>query len=193
MSATVGSTCLTSLPSLPLEQIASYLSFADLLELAASSPALSHLQPRLQQVTGEDFSKTGPRGGDFCPETYMDVAVLTRGLKSVAMSFLWADQGYGNRKGQVWLQLVREGEVIADCRKQFPALAPHCDRSAGGHELDRREVEVVGHPVVSLAVRGDTLRVARNIGGGGGHRLNVRQFNMTIVHKKELDEEGWAD
>ena len=189
MSATVGPTSLTSLPDLPLEQIASYLSFTDLVELAASSPALTHLQPKLQEVTGEDFSRFGPHDGDFCPGTYMDVAILTRGIKSVKMSFLWKDQGHGNRKGQVWLQLVREGEVIADSREQFPALAPHCR----GQELERREVEVVGHPVVSLAARGDILRVARNVGGGGGHSLIVGEFNMTIVHKKELDEQGWAD
>ena len=182
-------TSLTSLPDLPLEQIASYLSFPDVVELAASSPALSHLQPRLQEVTGEDFSLSGPRDGHFCPETYMDVAVLTRGLKFVKMSFLWEDQGYGNRKGQVWLQLVREGEVVADSREQFPALAPHCE----GSELERREVEVVGHPVVRLAARGDTLRVARNIGGGGGHSLTVSQFTVTIGHKKELEEDGWDE
>ena len=193
MSATVG---LTSLPDLPLEHIASYLSFPDLVELAASSPALTHLQPRLQEVTGEDFSlSAGPRDSHFCPGTYLDVAILTRGLKSVKMVFLWKDQGWGNRKGQVWLQLVRRGEVIADSREQYLALAPHSGRTnrGGTLELEGREVEVVGHPVVSLAARGDTLRVARNIGGGGGHQLTVSQFNMTIVHKKELDEEGWTD
>ena len=48
--------------------------------------------PKEQNVTGEDFDEDGPYDGHFCPETYMDVPVLTRGLISVKMSFQWKDQ-----------------------------------------------------------------------------------------------------
>ena len=74
--------------------------------------------------------------------------------------------------------MVREDEVIADTREDYFALAPH--------EIDKREVEVNSHPVLSNAIRGDILRVARNVGGGGGHELNVKNFKMRIVHKKEV-------
>ena len=33
-------------------------------------------------------------------------------------------------------------------------------------------------------VAGDTLRVTRNTGGGGGHALYVKDFQMTILHKR---------
>ena len=33
---------------------------------------------------------------------------------------------------------------------------------------------------------GDTLRVARNTGGGGGHALYVKDFQMTILHKRRV-------
>ena len=34
-------------------------------------------------------------------------------------------------------------------------------------------------------VLGDTLRVMRNTGGGGGHALTVKDFQMTIIHKRK--------
>ena len=57
-----------------------------------SHPNLRFLMPKEQNVTGEDFTEDGPYDGHFCPETYMDVPVLTRGLISVKMSFQWKDQ-----------------------------------------------------------------------------------------------------
>jgi len=183
VSALLAERMLTSLPRLPLEHIASHLQFEDLVQLASSSQALAHLQPRVQEVTEKEFSIHGPYYGDFVPEPYVDVAVITQGLESVWMEFDWKDQGYGNQKGQIWLQLVRDGRVIADSREQYFALAPHND-------LERREVEVVEHPVVTLAGKGDVIRVMRNVGGGGGHRLTVKNFKMRIIHKRELAEDS---
>ena len=63
------------------------------MNLADTHPNLRFLKPKLQIVEEEDFHKTGPWDGCFCPETYMDVPILTRGLISVKMSFQWRDQG----------------------------------------------------------------------------------------------------
>ena len=60
--------------------------------LASTHPNLRFLMPKEQNVAGEDFDEEGPYDGHFCPETYMDVPVLTRGLISVKMSFQWKDQ-----------------------------------------------------------------------------------------------------
>ena len=60
--------------------------------LASTHPNLGFLMPKEQIVTGEDFTEYGPHDGHFCPETYMDVPILTRGLISVKMSFQWKDQ-----------------------------------------------------------------------------------------------------
>ena len=40
---------------------------------------------------------------------------------------------------------------------------------------------------------GDTLRVMRNTGGGGGHALTVKDFRMTILHKKKREALKAAD
>ena len=58
---------LTTLPILPLEKIASYLDFASLVSLAASSSFLAHLHPKEQLVKGEDFSVYG-----YNPDKYVD-------------------------------------------------------------------------------------------------------------------------
>ena len=110
-------TRLEQLPDVPLRRIAFYLSFDDALTLSRLSPAWAHLQPTVQRVVGEDFDLRGPESGHFCPETYFDVPIATRnGIKSVNIEWRWRDQGFGNRKGQIWLRLVRNGVEIADAR-----------------------------------------------------------------------------
>ena len=64
------------------------------MSLASTHPNLLFLMPKEQNVVGEDFTEDGPYDGHFCPETYMDVPILTRGLISVKMSFRWRDQGF---------------------------------------------------------------------------------------------------
>ena len=50
---------LTTLPMLPLEEIASYLNFSSLVSLAACTSSLAHLTPKEQVVKGDDFSVAG--------------------------------------------------------------------------------------------------------------------------------------
>ena len=85
-------------------------------------------------------------------------------------------QGWGNRKGEVWVQLLRKRQVLADSREKFYKLAPH--------ELEERTFEIKKHPVVDLLRRGDTLRFMYNAGGGGGHRLEVKNFCVRLNLKK---------
>ena len=138
---------LTTLPCLVLDEIASKLDFTSLVNLATSSTDLAHLQPKEQQVSGEDFSiHQDFSDGHFCPKTYFDVEVVTRGLVGVKMAWEWKDQGWGNQKGQVWLQLVRNNKVLEDNREEYFALAPHI--------MQRGEVLIDLHPIVTRAKRG---------------------------------------
>ena len=90
------------------------------------------------------------------------------------MEWKWKDQGFGNRKGEIWLELVviiiiintwtelvviihhrqlsdkfsdqvRESKAVANCKKQFKKLAPH--------EMESRQMVVEDHPVIATAVR----------------------------------------
>ena len=52
-------------------------------------------------------------------ETYFDIPILSSGLSSISLSWQWKDQGWGNRKGQIWLKLLREDQEIADSRSSL--------------------------------------------------------------------------
>ena len=109
--------CLNGLPDIPLRKIVSYLPFDDAVRFSQIHSDWSHLQPTVQTVVRDDFEGTGPRGGpNFCPVNWFDVEIETPGLCRVFMSWRWKDQGYGNQKGQIWLQLMREDAEIADTR-----------------------------------------------------------------------------
>ena len=87
---------LTTLPTLPLEKIASHLDFSSLVSLATSTSSLAHLQPKEQLIKVEDFSVAGigwrseERNHD--PEHYFDVEVKTRGLLGIRMVWEWEGQ-----------------------------------------------------------------------------------------------------
>ena len=83
---------LSTLPLLPLEAVASHLDFSSLVSLANTNTAFAHLQPTEQFLTAQDFSLSGPRDGDFCPETYFEVEVVSRGLVAIKMDWEWRDQ-----------------------------------------------------------------------------------------------------
>ena len=96
--------------------------------------------------------------------------------------FRWEDQGWGHRKGRIWLLLMREGTVIANTRNTTDGdlTAPH--------SWEDRVVKVNIHDVVTKAVRGDVLRVIKNAGGGGGHSLHAKDFHMRVVFEKPIDD-----
>ena len=58
--------------------------------------------------------------------------------------------GYGPRKGMLWIELTRNGRVIAsniDNMKNDGIIAPHKE--------EFREVEIKSHPVVDLIKEGN--------------------------------------
>ena len=160
--------------------------------------------PKYQEINGEDFRKEqhpNQRDGDgdcdgINPEKYFDGPEMNQGAKSIKLNFRWKDQvkfqiwsfqlilliflycfqGWGHRKGQVWIQLIRNEEVLVDSRKQFHELAPH--------EYREREVVIKEHPVVDLLKKGDKIRFMRAVGGGGGHSLTVKNFKVVVELKR---------
>ena len=54
-----------------------------------------------------DVDKRGPCEGHFCPEIYFDGPLMNQRMKSLSVQWEWRDQGHGNRKGMLWVQLVR--------------------------------------------------------------------------------------
>lgn len=162
---------LTHMPALVLLRITDYLQPEDTARLGQTCKRLHSIMPKFLVMTGEDFRIRGPRGGHWAPELYFEGPPLTRPVKKLSASVAgWVDQGWGNRKGELFLKLVRGSTdtVLAEKRALF-GIAQHKEEGA--------KVQLTSaEPVVALAQPGDYYRFMRNAGGGGGHSLTVRGF-----------------
>ena len=69
----------------------------------------------------------------------------------------------------MYVSFIKKNKIVF-CR---PAFRP-----------DKQEVLVEEHPVITEARRGDLIRVLRYV--EGSHNLEVRDFQMTLFHKKPL-------
>ena len=145
--------------------------------------ALSHtcsrfytMLPKYSVLRGKDFTIKGPNGGHWAPEKYFDTRPFTSAVKKLSLSLTWMDQGWGNRKGEIFLKLMRPGrfrtEEVAEMRK-LAGIAQH--------EEETFETEVTAEPVIALARAGDYYRFMRNAGGGGGHKLIVKNFRLVLT------------
>ena len=86
-----------------VEEIATHLSYDDLISLAMTHPELFFIMPREEVILGPDLD---PITWRFNPETHLDVPILSRGLVEVRLWFQWKNEGY--RTARVWLQLIRD-------------------------------------------------------------------------------------
>lgn len=165
-------TSLAHLPALVLLRITDYLQPEDTARLGQTCKRLHSIVPKFLVMTGEDFRIRGPHRGHWAPELYFEGPPLTRPVRKLSLSVGgWVDQGWGNRKGELFLKLVRGSatdSILAEKRALF-GIAQHEEESA---EVVLTETE----PVVALAEPGDYYRFMRNAGGGGGHSLTVRGF-----------------
>jgi len=183
---------LQDLPELAILHVASFLSFQDVNSLVKTCCRLHSILPKYSRVVfkGKNFNKHGPRDGHWCPEHYFDGPLLTSRdvyrlrVASLKMSMKWLDQGYGNRKGEIFIQLVRGDEVVAESRDTF---------GVAGHKEEAVEADISMNQVVTMARRGDRFRFMRNVGGGGGHSLTVKDFTVRMVTVKQKKDEESTD
>lgn len=185
---------LEELDDLALIHITRFLDPEDIVRLGRTCRRIHSLMPQIiptnEEWKGKDFFVSGPY---ICPdELYFDGPVLSGSVKKLAMSVLWKDQGWGNRKGEVFVKLMRPE---AGCSDPTPSstLRPLEDgqineiaerRQLFGiaeHDWKRERTVICDHPVVSKARPGDFYRFMRNVGGGGGHKLIVRNFRVVLT------------
>ena len=124
---------------------------------------------------GDDFYIFGPRSGHWAPELYFDGPILPSKVIELNMSVVWEDQGWGNKKGELFVILMRPSRTgkplqIAEHRRLF-GIAEHYEKEA--HKVVNRD-----DPVVDKSKKGDFYRFMRNAGGGGGHQLKVKNFRV---------------
>ena len=167
---------MEGLDDLALRHIARFLDPEDIVRLGRTSKRLHSVMPRValanEEWLGEDFHIYGPSGGHWCPELYFDGPELSSTVKKLSLSAIWQDQGYGNRKGELFLKLMRpdvNGKPVEVAQhRQLFGIAEHYEKTS--------YIVISDHPVVTEARPGDFYRFMRNAGGGGGHQLLVKNF-----------------
>ena len=175
---------LDGLPDLVLSHLADYLSPEETARLSLTCRHLHDVLPRFTVIRGDDFKIYGPSGGHWAPELYFDGPPLPSTVRKLTLSLKWKDQGWGNRKGEIFMKLMRpitggsasrrgsDAQEVAEKRRIF-GIAKHQEEEA--------KIEITDDPVVALAKPGDFYRFMRNAGGGGGHTLTVKNFRVVAT------------
>ena len=178
------------LDSVVLQNIIKFLDPEDVVRLGRTSRHMHAMMPQVILTTelwkGPDFHIFGPSGGHWAPELYFDGPILLSTVFELQASVKWQDQGWGNRKGEIYVVLMRPA---ADGREEPVEIAKH-PRLFGIAEHFEKQAQTVirgDHPVVAKAKAGDFYRFMRNAGGGGGHQLKGKNFGVkatvcSIVH-----------
>ncbi|CAN0106694.1 unnamed protein product, partial [Ectocarpus sp. 4 AP-2014] len=94
------------------------------------------------------------------------------------VSFLWRDQGWGNRKGTLFLSLD-PGSSDQQSSTQEPKEHRQLMPNPAEHEWTSEVMEIdPNDPLTRLACAGDRYRLSFVAGGGGGHILHAKRFTL---------------
>ena len=128
----------------------------------------------IEQDDFDIFAKNNDR-----PQKWFDVSKFDYFIINMTVSFKWKDQGKKNRKGKIWLQIIRGVEMILQTRQDFFGAAPHSWGKVNIH-LTRADV------IVREFRPGDHFGFMRYIGDGEGHSLHVRDFKTLMELRDNL-------
>jgi len=122
---------LEKVPDLVLLCIVNHLQDEDARHLSLTCQRFRKILPNYPHIiNGPDVNESGPYDGHFVPTKYFQSPVLEDSVERIEMSMAWWDQGYGNRKGQVWLKLYRpkknkQAKLITEMNPHRFGIAPH--------------------------------------------------------------------
>ena len=169
----------TQLPELALLRIAKYLTPDSICKWSMTCRRLYRALPHFLVMRGDEFHIYGPNGDHWAPKPYFEGPVLTRQVRKLTLSVLWKDQGWGNRKGDIFISLMRGSEVIARKYRPFGKVAPH--------EEEYAEVELTDDSIVKLAEPSHNYKFTSDAGSGGGHQLIVKNFKVIAELYSDVD------
>lgn len=130
----------------------------------------------LDDVRGESYGHFNRVKYTVKVPVYADACVL----RMIYTCSDFYDQGWGNTKGHIITQLVRDTEVIAETSKPL-GIAPHIKTTEKqSKEMDTNEA------VLTQCRPGDTFEFQRIVGGGGGHRLTLKNFKIYILFGQRI-------
>ena len=110
---------------------------------------------------------------------YFEGPVLTRRVRKLTLSVSWKDQGWGRRRGDIFISLMRGSEVIARKYRPFGKEAPH--------QEEYTEVELTDDSIVKLAEPSHNYKFTSDAGSGGDHQLIVKNFKVIAELYSDID------
>ena len=98
-------------------------------------------------------------------------------------------QGFLNQKGHVWLQLHRPSSSSQNTSQLIHEL--HFRRfGVAPHEWEEVTDTLTSEEnIVKLAKAGDYYQIMKNVGGGGGHELKIRNFKLKIHFQPYFEQQ----
>ena len=170
---------VTSLPQAPspsaeppwprdlAETIASFLCPVDALALDASGSATRCVVVERNRhfATNQVFAVSEHRAHRLLP---VPLGGARTRVHTVGITLFWRDQGWGNRKGKVWVLRER-------------------DRAPNDHGISSEDVRcmkgpaphTVAHEDMAFRPRaGEEYAIWYSVGGGGGHRLYIHNLGL---------------
>jgi hypothetical protein len=127
---------------------------------------------------GPHFEMAAGHGYDP-PMLYFDGGVVPNDIVAAVARIAWKDQGWGNRKGHVWLRVMREKELVREVTLFGPAA----------HEPEVLTL-VLDRTALADICPGDSLEFWRLIGGGGGHSLRIYTFSFELLLQPNMYQRG---
>lgn len=180
MNNNEGENILCAAPYPVLQKTVEFLPPIDVVRLSQTCKKLRQSLPFYFIITAQGFKKSGPHGGNFCPEKWFDGPKLNKLIEHVNISMKWKDQGWGLRKGKIQLRIIRHSEIVLETEPGLCGLAKHDWEEVIIHLTEEDDVVKKFKP-------GDHFQIMRDIGGGGGHQLIVQKFKLVIKLKKNIE------
>ena len=149
------------------ETIASFLCPVDALALDASGTATRCVVVERNRhfATNQVFAVSEHRAHRLLP---VPLGGARTRVHTVGITLFWRDQGWGNRKGKVWVLRER-------------------DRAPNDHGISSEDVRcmkgpaphTVAHEDMAFRPRaGEEYDIWYSVGGGGGHRLYIHNLGL---------------
>ena len=149
------------------ETIASFLCPVDALALDASGSATRCVVVERNRhfATNQVFAVSEHRAHRLLP---VPLGGARTRVHTVGITLFWRDQGWGNRKGKVWVLRER-------------------DRAPNDHGISSEDVRcmkgpaphAVAHEYMAFRPRaGEEYDIWYSVGGGGGHRLYIHNLGL---------------
>ena len=123
----------------------------------------------------------GAKATHWVPEEYFDGPILSSTVKRLSVLIEWKDQGWGNRKGEIFVKLMRPSD--SNPHSAVEVAMKHQLLGIAEHEMKSATSMLTEDPILQKSVPGDFYRFMRNVGGGGGHSLTVRNFKVVATLK----------